>query len=180
MTEFFSRELNIDGSGKYYPPEHLCTHGAVLICEMLWKLATNPAGTYLSKVKNGHPGTVLMPTLLDLCIAGLYVFIAYSEHIWSIYQRWLLILSWRRSLSYRNEGPCHIETSSLICFANQWTGFCMIGTSVMKELIRLYTLIPSIPTFIRRWLWHQTSWRDRRLWVSYSNKTCITNRKWKL
>ena len=28
----------------------------------------------------------------------------------------------------------HIETSSLICFANQWTGFYMLGTSVVKEL----------------------------------------------
>ena len=27
-----------------------------------------------------------------------------------------------------------IETSPLICSANQWTGFYMIGTSVMKEL----------------------------------------------
>ena len=30
--------------------------------------------------------------------------------------------------------PYHIETSPLICSANQWTGFYMIGTSVMKEL----------------------------------------------
>ena len=29
---------------------------------------------------------------------------------------------------------CHIESSPLICRANQWTGFYMIGTSVMKEL----------------------------------------------
>ena len=28
----------------------------------------------------------------------------------------------------------HIETSPLICFANQWTGFYMITASVMKEL----------------------------------------------
>ena len=28
----------------------------------------------------------------------------------------------------------HIETSSLICFANQWTGFYMMGPFVMKEL----------------------------------------------
>ena len=36
-----------------------------------------------------------------------------------------LTLSWRWSLSHRNQ----------ICRANQWTGFCMIRTSVMKELI---------------------------------------------
>ena len=31
-------------------------------------------------------------------------------------------------------GPYHIETSPLICTANQWTGLYMVGTSVMKEL----------------------------------------------
>ena len=34
-----------------------------------------------------------------------------------------------------DRGPCHIETSPLICRANQWTGFYMIRTSVMKELM---------------------------------------------
>ena len=31
------------------------------------------------------------------------------------------------------EGPYHIETSPLICSANQWTAFYMIGTSVIKH-----------------------------------------------
>ena len=35
-----------------------------------------------------------------------------------------LTLSWRY----------HIETSPLICCGNKWTGFCMIGTSVMKKV----------------------------------------------
>ena len=30
----------------------------------------------------------------------------------------------------------HIETSALICGANQWIGFYMIMASVMKELIQ--------------------------------------------
>ena len=38
-----------------------------------------------------------------------------------------LTLSWR--------GLLYIETSPLICRANQWTGFYMITASVMKELI---------------------------------------------
>ena len=33
-----------------------------------------------------------------------------------------------------DRGLCYIETSPLICRANQWTGFYMIRTSVMKEL----------------------------------------------
>ena len=31
-------------------------------------------------------------------------------------------------------GPYNLETSLLICKANQWTGVYMLGTSVMKEL----------------------------------------------
>ena len=29
-----------------------------------------------------------------------------------------------------------METSPMICIANQWTGFYLIGASVMKELIK--------------------------------------------
>ena len=35
---------------------------------------------------------------------------------------------------FHDGGPYHIETSTLICKTNQWTGFYMIGTSVVKEL----------------------------------------------
>ena len=47
---------------------------------------------------------------------------------------------WSGSSSYHyylfhNGGRYHIETSPLVCRANQWTGFCMITVSVMKELI---------------------------------------------
>ena len=35
---------------------------------------------------------------------------------------------------FYHSGPYHIETRILICRANQWTGFYMIGTSAMKEL----------------------------------------------
>ena len=36
---------------------------------------------------------------------------------------------------FHDRGPYHIETSALICSANHWTSFYMIGTSVMKKLI---------------------------------------------
>ena len=35
---------------------------------------------------------------------------------------------------FHDRGRYHIETSSLICGANQWTGFYMITASVMKGL----------------------------------------------
>ena len=38
-------------------------------------------------------------------------------------------------IEVNGEGPYRIETSPLICVANQWTGFDMIGTSIMNELI---------------------------------------------
>ena len=34
---------------------------------------------------------------------------------------------------FNDVGLCRIETSPLICSANQETGFCIIGTPVMKE-----------------------------------------------
>ena len=36
-------------------------------------------------------------------------------------------------LTLHDGGPYYIETSPLICTANQWTGFYMIGTFLMKE-----------------------------------------------
>ena len=38
-------------------------------------------------------------------------------------------------------GPIHTETSSLICCANQWTGFYKIETSVMNQLKLLQAAI---------------------------------------
>ena len=37
---------------------------------------------------------------------------------------------------FHDGGRYHIETSPLICYANQWTGFSMITASVMKELMK--------------------------------------------
>ena len=41
---------------------------------------------------------------------------------------------------FHDGGRYHIETSPLICSANQWTGFYMITASVMKELEWMNTL----------------------------------------
>ena len=40
-------------------------------------------------------------------------------------------------LLFHDGGPHHIETSPLICSVNQGTGFYMIRTSVMKELLAI-------------------------------------------
>ena len=42
---------------------------------------------------------------------------------------------------FHDESPCHIETSPLICSANQWTGFYMIENSAMKELTHFIPLV---------------------------------------
>ena len=36
--------------------------------------------------------------------------------------------------SFVKEGPYHMQTGPLICFANQWNGFYMIRTSATNEL----------------------------------------------
>ena len=50
--------------------------------------------------------------ILDICLVNV--------------SHWMLPLSCRRSLSYRNQS---------IDWASQWTSFCLIGTSVMKKLL---------------------------------------------
>ena len=40
----------------------------------------------------------------------------------------------------------HIETSPLICPADQWTGLYMIGTSIMKELNGISCCYPDYTT----------------------------------
>ena len=40
---------------------------------------------------------------------------------------------------FHDGGRYHIETSPLICRANQWTGFYMIPASVMKEFTFLHS-----------------------------------------
>ena len=50
--------------------------------------------------------------------------------------QWIHTSNKALTLSLTISGLCCIETSPLICSASQWTGFCMLGTSVMKELRR--------------------------------------------
>ena len=45
------------------------------------------------------------------------------------------IHNFRKSLTFHDGGRYHIETSPLICAADQWTGFYMLTASVMKGLI---------------------------------------------
>ena len=47
-------------------------------------------------------------------------------------------LDYMAALTLYGGGLYHIETSPLICCANQWTNFYMIKTSVMKELKQPY------------------------------------------
>ena len=44
--------------------------------------------------------------------------------------------SWQNNIIYllNDGGSCLTETSPFICSANQWTGFYVIGITVMKEL----------------------------------------------
>ena len=50
---------------------------------------------------------------------------------------------------FHDGGPYHIQTSPLVCRANQWTGFNMIWTSVMKEL-KTMSFNESVSTYLRK------------------------------
>ena len=49
---------------------------------------------------------------------------------------------------FHDGSPYHIETSPLICNANQSTGFCMIRSSVMKELKSCLQIIATQAQFL--------------------------------
>ena len=52
-------------------------------------------------------------------------------------------------LNIYDGSPYNIETSPLICSANHWTGFYMIGTFVIKELTFMIKLYMELLTFCR-------------------------------
>ena len=62
----------------------------------------------------------------------------FSYNFCKIFQnRYLSYCDWL----FHDGGRCHIETSRLICRANQWTGFYMKTASVMKELKKLGSIL---------------------------------------
>ena len=55
---------------------------------------------------------------------------------------------WGALWLFHDGGPYHIETIPLICRANQWNGFYMIGTSVMKELMCWFPVVTRFSCYI--------------------------------
>ena len=53
-------------------------------------------------------------------------------------------MNFKTLLTLYGGGHYHIETSPLICIANQWNGFYLTGTSVMTELKLLLCISFSI------------------------------------
>ena len=72
-------------------------------------------------------------------ITGLFLYsLKASESLW-FYQgvergKWYEMGEVKINYFFQDEDPYHIVTSSLICRANQWTGFYIIEISVMKQL----------------------------------------------
>ena len=55
----------------------------------------------------------------------------------------------RKLQLFHDGSPYHIETSPLICSANQCTGFYMIGTTIMKEPnSKPLTFCTNIPVYL--------------------------------
>ena len=76
-----------------------------------------------------------------------HIFI-FSEILIDLTDSWLNTLT----LLFHDGGPYHIETSPLICSANQLTGLYVVGTSVMKELINTFAfaILSIYPLFFVR------------------------------
>ena len=69
-------------------------------------------------------------------------------------------------------GPYHIETSPLISFVNQWTGFYMIGTSVISELIFAFAIFSLLKYFVKLigkqlWWWPIHLKSSKQYWVIF-------------
>ena len=98
-----------------------------------------------------HPYAILLKLWLILSKIYLDFFVDRTEFSNKIFE---LTLSWRRPISFRNQSidlRYHIETSPLICSANQWTGFYMISASVMKGLTYFFPVSPfDAPENIRK------------------------------
>ena len=81
---------------------------------------------------------------------------------------------------YLHDGsPYHIETSPLICWANQRTGVYMIGTSVMKKLnhfLQIISLTSMVSSILKHCLHCFMSENMDTKWI---NKVAITlHKKW--
>ena len=71
--------------------------------------------------RNGKTGRIISEGI---------IFFGFSYCYFSMHKmRWYIT-----GAGFYGLGPYHIETSPLICSANQCTGFYMAETSVMKEL----------------------------------------------
>ena len=71
--------------------------------------------------------------------------------MWKMSRGYLWKYSSMLNNEHHNGGPYHIETISFICSANQWTGFFMVGTSVMKVLIKsLWKYLPYQNIFLTK------------------------------
>ena len=69
--------------------------------------------------------------------------------------------------NFHDGGRYHIETSPLICSANQWTGFYLISASVVKELSNLLNTVISSTRFsvnliiFFAWIWQVSDFFSR-------------------
>ena len=96
---------------------------------------------FFNKVAARKPATLLKKSFfkcLPVNFEKIFKNNFFIEHLWWLHldlkQARFSIEFVRLKTSLTSRGPYYIETSPLICCANQWIGSYMIGTSVMKEL----------------------------------------------
>ena len=79
---------------------------------------------------------VAMVSLMLIFIVQVFPLLTWISNVGRLRISKLINLSCWKFLSIFHDGSSyHIETSPLVCCANQWTGFYMIGTPIKKEII---------------------------------------------
>ena len=112
------------------------------ICERLLL----DSGTYL---RHSHLWKILWKRLTYLAV-NIFFSKSLILYIWQVPQYFSVIpCTFNSFMTY----SLYIETRSLVCKANQWAGFCMIGPFVIKELNKL-------SAWFKFLIWH--SWL--RIW----------------
>ena len=79
------------------------------------------------KIDNVKKGSIIWIDLKESLSPLAWLYLAFLSYIPIFGSFW----------SFHDGGRYHVETSPLICRANQWTGFYMITVPIMKELIIL-------------------------------------------
>ena len=100
-----------------------------------WKRQTNVWNFF--KFKNKDTRTISLNYTIEVVLGSLFLTLNRFHTLFRCFHFYLQTNKYLLNLlklTLYDGNSHHIETSPLICRTNQWTGFYMMGTFVMKEL----------------------------------------------